>query len=169
MRWDELFADLQAQFAATATAQAHLEVAELAEAEMAATTLSDRWRAKRRQELWLRLRDGTDRTGTVADVAQEWIVLAAGPRRTLIPRHAVVLARPLGHSAPPPSRVESALGLGHVLRAMAQEQLDVVVHTVAGIYRGRFTRVGGDHCDVVTGSTVATIAWSGLITVESGA
>ena len=168
MRWDDLFADLQAQFDAAADEHVPMQVAELAEAEIATTMLPDRWRARRGERLQVRLRDGSDRDGVVSDAAQDWLVLAGEARRSLIPRTAVVLARPLGPSAPGPTRVERALGLGHVLRALAQERLEVVVHTIAGTYRGRLARVGGDHCDLVDARGVVTIAWSGLLSVDSG-
>ena len=169
MRWDDLFADLQAQFRAAEDAEARSRVAEMAETEIARTTLADRWRARRGAELQVRLRDGSDRSGQVADAAQEWFVLARGGRRTLVPAHAVVLARPLGPSAPTPTRIEQALSLGHVLRAMAQEHLEVVMYTVAGVHRGRLVRVGGDHCDLATEAGVFTVSWDGLLSVESGA
>src|SRR5690625_7666111 len=98
MRWDDLFADLQAQLQAATDVEAHLEVVELAEAEIARTAMADRWRARRGQALHVRLRDGSDRDGTVVDAAQEWFVLARGSRRVLVPAAAVVLARPLGRS-----------------------------------------------------------------------
>lgn len=168
MRWDDLFADLQAQFDAAAAQDVTLEVAELAEAEIAGTTIADRWRARRGQTLQMRLRDGSDREGVVADAAQEWVVLARGIRRSLIPRAAVVLAQPLGPSAPGASAVERALSLGHVLRALAQEHLEVLVHTMAGAYRGRLVRVGADHCDVLVAGRTLTISWQGLVSIDSG-
>src|SRR5690625_1171269 len=168
MRWDDLFTDLQAQLQAAADVEAHLEVVELAEAEIARTTMADRWRARRGQTLHVRLRDGSDRDGTVVDAAQEWFVLARGSRRVLVPAAAVVLARPLGPSAPPPTRVERSLRLGHVLRAMAHEHLDVLVATLAGTYRGRLVRVGADHLDLAAEGGVVTLAWGGLVSVESG-
>ena len=59
MRWDDLFADLAAQFDAAAGDQMPIEVAELAEAEIAGTVLADRWRARRGAALQIRLRDGS--------------------------------------------------------------------------------------------------------------
>lgn len=168
MRWDDLFADLQAQLHAAAETEAQWEVAELAETEIARTTMADRWRARRGQDLQVRLGDGSDRDGTVVDAATEWFVLARGGRRILVPGAAVVLVRPLGPSAPPPGRVERALGLGHVLRAMAHEHLAVGVCTLAGTYRGRLVRVGADHVDVATDGGVVTVAWRALVSVESG-
>lgn len=168
MRWDDLFADLQAQFEAAEGAQIPIEVAELAEAEIAGTRLADRWRARLGESLQIRLSDGSDREGEVADAAQEWVLLARGGRRMLIPATAVVLVRTLGPSAPEPTAVQRALGLGHVLRALAQERLEVVVHTTAGTYRGRLARVGRDHCDLAGSGGVVTISWAGLVSVESG-
>lgn len=169
MRWDDLFDDLQAQFLAAERALDEERLAELVEAEFAATSFTDRWRARRGQPLTVRLRDGSDRSGLVADVAVSWVVLAHGERRSLIPRAAVVLAWPLGGAAPEPSAVERALGLGHMLRTLAQDGAPVVLHTLAGAHRGRIVRVGADHCDLATGAGVGAVSvpWDALLSVDS--
>jgi hypothetical protein len=115
VRWESLFADLQAQWEAELRADDDAEIRELAEAEAAGTRLGDRLRARRGEPLTLRLVDGSDRSGVVGDVAQEWLLLAEGERRHLVPVAAIALAWPLAGAAPAPSRVERGLGLGHVL------------------------------------------------------
>ena len=167
MRWDDLFEDLQAQFAAAERVVDDVRVVELAEAEVASTSFSDRWRARRGEQLTLRLRDGSDRSGTVVDVATAWIVIGTGERRSLVPRHAVAVAWSLAGAAPEPSRVERSLGLGHVLRALAHEGSAVVLHTLAGAHRGRLVRVGADHCDLITVAGTITVPWDALLSVES--
>ncbi len=167
MRWDEVFADLQAQFRAAQESESLAVVGELAEAEIASTTLADRWRAALGRELTLRLADGTDRQGTVRDVAQSWLVLAHANRRSLIPAHAVVWVRGLGPSAPPATAVERALSLGHVFRAMAAQELEIVLHTSAGAYRGRLARVAADHCDIASTAGIISVGWHAILSVEA--
>jgi len=167
MSWDEVFAELQAQFEAAEHLDARARVLELAEAEAAGIRMADRLRSRRGEQLWIRVADGSDRTGEVRDVAEAWVVLADGPRRCLIPREAIVLVSPLGGSAPQPDRIERSLSLGHVLRALAQQGLAVTVHTAAGAHRGRIARVGADHLDLVQTQGVLTVPWSGLVSVES--
>jgi hypothetical protein len=167
MRWDDLFEDLQARLEAAERASDDARVAELAEAELASTTVADRWRARRGDHLSLRLLDGTDRAGRVVDVSTGWIVIAAGERRSLVPRDAVALAWPLGGSAPEAGRIERALSLGHVLRALAHEGTAVSLHTAAGTYGGRLVRVGGDHCDLATEAGTLTVPWAALLCVDS--
>lgn len=167
MSWDEVFAELQAQFEAAEQLDARARILELAEAEAAGVRLVDRLRSCRGEQLWIRVADGSDRTGEVRDVAQAWVVLADGPRRCLIPREAIVLVGPLGGSAPQANLIERSLSLGHVLRALGQQGIPVTVHTLAGAHRGRIARVGADHLDLAQAAGVLTVSWSGLLSVDS--
>lgn len=167
MHWDEVFAELQAEFEAAEQAEAHIRVLELAEAEVASTRLADRLRARRGQRLRLRLTDASDRDGEVADAGDGWVVLAQGERRSLIPQHAIVTARSLAGSAPGAGAVERALTLGHVLRALGQDGVVVLVHTAAGSHRGRIVRVGADHLDLADDAAVLSVPWHALVSVDS--
>jgi hypothetical protein len=167
VRWESLFADLQAQWEAELRADDDAEIRELAEAEAAGTRLGDRLRARRGEPLTLRLVDGSDRSGVVGDVAQEWLLLAEGERRHLVPVAAIALAWPLAGAAPAPSRVERGLGLGHVLRALAGEGQHVVVRTRGGDHTGLVVRVGADHVDLATAVGVLTVPWAALLSVSS--
>ena len=120
MRWDALFADLQAQWEAEVRAEGDAEIRELAEAEAAGTAFADRLRARRGAAITVRLADGSDRAGVVTDSAPEWVVLADGERRHFVPISAIAIAWPLAGAAPAAGRVERGLGLGHVLRALGK-------------------------------------------------
>jgi hypothetical protein len=168
MRWDALLADLQAQWDAAMRSEDDAMIRELAEAEAAGTRFGDRLRARRDHELTVRLVDASDRRGRLVDVARDWLVLADGDRRSLVPVAAVVAAWPLGGTAPDPGPIERGLSLGHVLRALAAEGAAVVVRTVAGDHRGRLVRVGADHADLHTAAGVVTVPWSALCSVDSG-
>ncbi|QOR69704.1 hypothetical protein IM660_13635 [Ruania alkalisoli] len=167
MRWDDVFAELQAQFDAALQADSDAELAELVQAEVAGIEWIDRCRARRGEVLTVRLADGSDRSGTVLEATRSWVRLALGERRCLIPAHAVVAAWPLGPRAPEPGPIEARLGLGHALRALAADGADVMVRSLAGDHRGRLTRVGADHLDMLTAHATVTLTWSGLLSVES--
>lgn len=167
MRWDALFADLQAQWEAEQRSADDEEIRELAEAEAAATRLGDRVRARRGHPLTVRLVDGSDRSGVVVDVAQEWVLLAEGERRHLVPMSAVALVWPLAGAAPPPAAVDRGLGLGHVLRALAAEGQQVLVRTLGGDQVGLVVRVGADHLDLATQGGVLGVPWAALTGISS--
>ena len=169
MRWEALFADLEGQFAQVAQEERDEEVADLAEAERSQVKLADRLRARQGQDVSLRLRDGSDVRGTVRDAAVQWLLVADGPRRALVPAEAVAVARALGAVAPEAPVVERRLRLTHVLRALAREEADVVACTTAGDYRGRIVAVGADHLDLQrpTGEVVA-IVLAHLLVIRTG-
>lgn len=166
MRWESLFDDLENQFAQAARAADDEAVIDLAEAEMAQVPLIDRLRARHGQDVTLRLADGSDIHGSVVDAAVQWLLVADGGRRILVPTAAVAAARSLGHAAPQAPVVERRLRLTHVLRALAREGSAVVVRSTAGDYRGHITRVAADHVDVQTDADNAvTLALPHVIAV----
>lgn len=167
MSWDEMFADLQEQFRAATRAEETAQVPHLAEAEMAGVRVADRIRARRGRGVTVRLRDGSTRAGMVQDATRSWFRLTDGSRHILVPLQAVGAVWPLRGSAPEPGRLEVRIGLGHALRALAQQRLAVVVHTEAGDYRGVPIQVGSDHVDLDQGGTVVTVLWQSLLSVES--
>lgn len=167
VRWDALFADLQAQLEAEQRTDHDVEIRDLAEAEVAGTRFADRLRALVGGPLTVRLIDGSDWAGMVADAAPEWLLLAQGERRHLVPAAAIALAWPLAGIAPAAGRVESRLGLGSVLRALAAEGQAVMVRTRAGDHNGLLVRVGADHLDVAAAAGVLSVPWSALLSVSS--
>lgn len=148
MRWEALFSDLEGQWAAERRAQDEAEIADLVEVEMARTRLADRVRARVGAQLWLRLDDGHEVSGTLVDAAPQWVLLSSGERRLLVPVAAVAAAWPLGRVAPRAGAVESRLGITHALRAIARQGVTVRLRTRAGEVRGRVVRVWADHVDV---------------------
>lgn len=176
MRWEALFADLESQYEAAARLADDDAVAELAEAEMASVRLADRLRARTGNLLRLRLRSGADLSGRLVDAAPQWLLMASGERRTLVPLEAVVLAWPLGAAAPRTGRVEQRLRVTHALRALAREGVRVQVVCEGGAYAGWLTRVGADHVDLRTDGpergrpetgAVVTIALAAIETVST--
>ncbi len=175
MRWEALFADLEAGLAAAAAQDLRDEVAELTRAERAQVRLADRLRAAAGSPLRLVLREGLGVDGVVGDAAPQWVLLAPDAvRRALVPITAVTAAVGLPvHAAPSPGEVERRLGLGHVLRAIARDRVAVRVDATGVSVSGRLERVGADHVDVTPthaqrGAAGWTFAFDALVVVRSG-
>lgn len=174
MRWESLFADMEAQLAAGRLADVRAEVAELARAERASITLSARARASAGRPVRI-LVGGTEvLEGELVDATPEWLLLATtGLRRALVPLAAVTAVDGLvGHAAPAAGKVESRLGLGHALRALARDRGVVRVRCGGADLTGRIERVGADHLDltVVDGERRGpwAVAFATLQVVQSG-
>ncbi|MFI2753022.1 hypothetical protein ACGIF2_06270 [Cellulomonas sp. P22] len=176
MRWESLFADMEAQLAAQESAELGAQVSELTRAERATVTVADRLRASRGARIGVRVRGGALVDGVVLDTAPEWLLLGEQARRTLVPLDAVTAVVGLvPHAAPAPGEVERRLGLGHALRALARDRVVVRVETDGAELTGRIERVGADHLDLVTGhgevlrgGTWWTVPFAGLRAVRSG-
>lgn len=162
MRWEQLFADMEAQLAAARSADLRAEVAELARAERASVTLSARVRASVGHTLRIRLDGAEPLAGTLLEAAPEWLLLATPPaRRALVPLSAVVAVDGLAiDAAPAAGVVESRLGLGQVLRALSRDRLGVRVVSGGAEVVGRIDRVGADHLDVAELGTQGRALWA---------
>ena len=165
VRWERLFADLEAQLAAARLADDRAGLADLVRAELAMVALADRLRAAVGSSIALRVgdlpgeRDAVVR-GDVVDVGAGWVLIGSPwAKQALVPMAAVVAVGGLPVDvAPPAGPVESRLGLGHALRALARDREQVRVCTSAREMVGRLERVGADHVDVVGGRPAA--AWT---------
>jgi len=152
MRWEALFADLEAQLAAQSAAELDVEIAELTRAERATVAIADRLRAAQGAVLTLRLRGGSAVEGLVLDAAPQWLLLGAHGRRVLVPLAAVATVGGLGRqAAPQPGVVEGRLTLGHALRALARDRVLVQIDLEGVELAGRIERVGADHLDLGVG------------------
>ncbi|WP_250448161.1 hypothetical protein [Actinotalea sp. C106] len=148
MRWESLFADMEAQLAAADAQDRADEVAELTRAERATVPLADRLRGSRGEELTVTLRSGLLLAGRVEDVGPAWMHLLASGREHLVPLGAVVGLSGLGGAVVSQDGVLRRLGLGHAVRAVARDRSLVRVRTVVGEHLGRVDAVGADHLDV---------------------
>ena len=150
MRWEALFDDLEAQFAAVELADRAATVGELTRAERATVRIDARVRAALGRHLSVRVRGGEQLAGDLVDAAAEWLLLADGPRRYLIPMPAIAVVRGLGTAVEPDSgSVLRRLGLGHALRALSRDRVAVRVSAQGTELRGRIEAVGSDHVDLV--------------------
>ncbi|MGV8976785.1 MAG: hypothetical protein ACOH17_01960 [Cellulomonas sp.] len=152
MRWEALFADMEAQLDAARTADLAAEVVELTRAERATVCVADRFRAARGAALTVRTRGGEQVSGILRDAAAQWILLDAQGRSSLVPLGSVASVRGLpGYSAGAGGVVERRLTLGHALRALARDRVVVQIVTDGGELTGRVDRVGADHLDLAAG------------------
>ena len=148
VRWEAMFADMEAQLDAAESRSREDEVAELTRAERATVRLCDRLRAAVGTEIRLSLRSGVLRAVAV-DVGSTWLLVSEADREHRVPLPAIGAVAALGStSAPDPGLVVRSLGLGHVLRAIARDRTVVHVTGIAGTATGRIDAVGADHVDI---------------------
>jgi len=152
---------MEAQLAAGRLADVRAEVAELARAERASVTLSARVRASVGQRLRVRVDGGEQVDGTLLEAAPQWLLLATPPaRRVIVPLSAVAAIDGLATDAAPAAGVvESRLGLGQVLRALARDRVGVRVSAGGVEVVGRLDRVGADHLEVAELGTQGRASW----------
>jgi hypothetical protein len=144
-----LFGDLEAQLDATRRADLQAELGERVRAERAAVSVVDRVRAATGSRLRIWVTGGLVVDGDAVEVATQWVLLADGVRRVLVPTHALAgIAGLPTIAAPPAGAVERRLSLGHALRALARDRVAVVVVADGYELGGRLERVGADHVDV---------------------
>ncbi len=157
MRWERLFADLEARFAADELVSREADIADLVRAERSRLTMSDRLRPHIGTVLAWRLEPGTGLDGsiqaTLMDVGTDWILIAtaSGSMR----RHLLVPARSIhwigglsGVAQLDESQVAKRMGLTVVLRGLARDRSPLRVLTAGGQLTGTIDRVGADHLDL---------------------
>lgn len=151
MRWDELFADMEAQLEAARFRDLEREAAELTRAETAEALLQDRFVACRRALVHAGLRGGSAVRGEVVTAGMGWIMLADAAAEVLIPVESLLWVEGLDRRRGDPER-RSRLGLGHAVRALAQARAAVRVVLVDGVpgaaLEGTIDRSGRDHLDL---------------------
>ncbi|SDD56530.1 hypothetical protein SAMN05216410_3525 [Sanguibacter gelidistatuariae] len=106
MRWEMLFADLEAQLEAARALDVHAVAADLTRAEAATIPLTDRLRGLRGTPVRAALVNGQDMEGEVREVFPEWVLLAAAGREVILPLRAVESWTGLGPDTAPPTASE---------------------------------------------------------------
>lgn len=155
MRWDDLFADLEAELAAAAAAEQQAEVAERTRIELSQVAWVDRLAATRRR-VRLELLGGGAAEGVVAAVGDGWVVLsssgrAAGATVTLVHLTAATSAQGLSRAAwaAPGTDVARRLTFAAALRRVARDRSAVALALVDGrTVVGTVDAVGADHLDL---------------------
>ena len=154
MRWDDLFADLEAQAEAADVAELDAEVAERTRREAATVTWVDRAQAAVGRAVSVRVTGvGAPVAATLRSVGSQWLLLDQPPSRSvLIPHSSVVAVSGLGPWTAPEGAagvVESRLGLGSALRAVARDRSPVqLLLTDGGMVHGVLDRVGADFVEI---------------------
>lgn len=184
MRWDRLFDDLEAQLEAADDEQFEAEVSDRTRAEVARVHLIDRLRRSVGGQVDLTVDGAGDLRGVLRRVGRGWLLVdSAAGQPVVVAAHGLLAARALPVAAADPAAtgaVESRLGLGHVLRAIARdrETVAVVLHDGSG-YTGTIDRVGADFVDIAEHgygeprrpagvSAVRTVAFAGISLVRTG-
>lgn len=151
MRWQELFADLEAQARSFEQADLELEISDRTRGEVAEIELANRLRAAIGTAVRLQVQAVGLVEGRVERVGRGWLLVAT-PHDVVIALSAVGAALDLTAAAVSPeglSSVTSNLGLSAVLRAIAVDRSAVTVRLRDGSsYSGTLDRVGADFVDL---------------------
>ena len=154
MRWDALFADLEAEAEAEAAAERRNEVADRIRAEYGRLRLIDRMQplladAGRAVRIGLPASDAI--AGSVLSLGADWVLLGqrGAEVELLVPLAAVQWIEGLGPASAEPGwegQVGARFSLRIALRRIAAERSTVTLTLLSGHVRhGRLARVGADH------------------------
>ena len=152
MRWEALFADLEAQADAEDAAELAAEVGERTRIEAAALYLVDRLRPAQGHPLVVAT-VGVTVPGVLRAVGPDWILLEVERgRQALVRLGAVLGATGVGARSNAPGRegrVAARLGLGSALRAVARDRAPVIITLIDGSsLSGTLDRIGGDFLEI---------------------
>lgn len=152
MRWQRLFADLQAELEAGEIAAERAEDASRARLEVGAVRLQDRLGGAVGRELTLRCRGAGDVRGRLTEVGSGWaLVTEAGGREVLVAVPAVLTVSGLqrGTAVPVAGEVARRLDLRWALRGLARDRSPVQVLLDDGAaLTGTVDRVGADFLEL---------------------
>ena len=148
MRWDDLFADLEAQADALERAERSGEVAERTRIEMASIGMLDRLRPAQGGAVRLQLAGGAYVAGTLDRVGVDWLLVSeSAAREVLVVLSAVQAVSGLGRAAAVDSggAVAARLTLRSALRGLARDRSGVALQLVDGAaLAATIDRVGND-------------------------
>jgi hypothetical protein len=150
MRWQELFADLEAQALCLERADEG-EISDRIRGEMAQVTLINRLRASVARQVTVSIQGLGDVTGRLQRTGADWMLIQA-PDEVIVPLAAVMALRDLPPDALSPESsgvVAGGLRLTSVLRAAARDRSVVVLTRLDGrSLTGTPDRVGADFVDL---------------------
>jgi len=153
MRWEQLFADLEAQASEQESAAEQAEEASRARAEYGRVRLADRLGGALGQELVLSCRGAGDLSGRLLDVGVDWLLFSdVQGREVLVAAGAVISVAGLGAVTAPTSaagEVARRLDLRRALRGLARDRAAVsVLLEDGGVLGGTIDRVGADFLEL---------------------
>jgi hypothetical protein len=153
MRWDELFADLDAQVEALQVAERSAEIEDRTRYESGQLALVDRLRPAIGGQVRLRCAGGVAISGRLDRVHPEWLLLVESTgREALVAGAAVRSIGGLGPWSGTPgarSQVDVRLGLRYALRTIARDRSVVRIQLHGGdALDGTLDRVGADFVEL---------------------
>ncbi|WP_062078102.1 hypothetical protein [Demequina globuliformis] len=151
MRWEQLFADLEAQARASEEAQWRGDVADRTRSERASIAWGERLLASVGRAVTVTCTDGERVSGTVIEAGSLWCLLEDGAGRSVvIPAPAVVAISGLAPSAAQARVVDSRLTFATLVRGISRDRSRVALALGSGDVQGVIAVVGADYCDVRT-------------------
>lgn len=151
MRWNDLFADLEAQLEFGQWQAVEEDAAELTRGMWAELALMDRLRAALEQRVRMVLRDGRHQSLVLKAVGPVWVGGTDDAGAVLIPRDAILSVDAVLRRAAIPSRpLQAGPQLGAVYRMLARRREPIQITGRHGqtVAEGTIDRVGKDHLDV---------------------
>ncbi len=148
MRWDRLFADLEAEAADLAAQDRDAEIAELTRAALSEVRWLERVRGATGSPATLVLSADTRVTGAVRYAGPDWVLVEAGSDDVLVPANAVIGIEGVG-SAAPPSADRVPLTWAAAWRSLSRDRASVLVRRTDGRQvRGTVGKVGADFVEL---------------------
>lgn len=149
MRWEELFADLEASVREEQRAEQLAEAAELTRAERAQISWGDRVASHLGRTLRVMTPAGAI-TGRLQDLGVDWLLVdETGRGAALVPTSAVLGVSDLAPRAERAQGIGRSFPVGKALRSIARDRCVVAAHDVAGgVWVGTLDVVGADHVDI---------------------
>ena len=152
MRWEALFADLEAEAEALDRDELHAEVADRTRREAALLRLQDRLATTPGTRVGVRVVGVGQLRAAMLSAGPDWMLLEEGGRELLVPTDAVLTVTGVGrHSAVPGSEgpVGRKLNFAYMLRALARDRAGLsLVLRDATTLSGTLDRVGADYLEV---------------------
>src|SRR3954470_7486136 len=153
MRWEQLFADLEAQVSEHEAAAEQAEEASLARAEYGRVLLADRLRGARGRQGWLTCRGAGELAGRLVDVGVDWLLLVDGQgREVLVAAGALWAVGGLVAVTSPAveqGEVARRLDLRRALRGLARDRATVSCTLEEGtVLSGTVDRVAADFLEL---------------------
>lgn len=156
MRWEALFADLEAEFESGQAAELAAEVADRTRREVARVRLLDRLRASKDAPITAYLPAGLTATGTLSSVGPDWFLLreavdGVAGREILVVLAAVQSLGGLGGRSvsTAPTALAARLDLRYALRGLARARVPVRLLLRDGsAVSGTLDGVGSDYLDL---------------------
>lgn len=150
MRWDDLFADLEAQWDSAVRGELEVELPEVVRSEKASTQLTSRLAACLDRQVTVGV-GGETLTGCLRRLGAGWIqLLGRDGSTTIVTNEAIDALHDLPRVQAPKDPILSRLSVGHVLRSLAKDRAAVrlVLRGGAAALTGTIDGVGADHLDM---------------------